>query len=200
MEVMFLHKIKEQIGKMQSEENNIPKNVKWKKKIKLCIILVLMAVVFLFVDNLRGNTRKYQTLERYQKAGGNVLYEIPVNAGDCRFAIFRTIISKCYFYSFELDKDSFEKYVIELAEQHHVNKSGLGYDEWYGKKVEDCYDSKYTFDNFPTRLTFTSVIDDPIEDYEVVIYRPHGTGTHSYGVVINRNTYRVVVYELLTLR
>ena len=62
MEVVFLHKVREQIRKMQLDENNILQNDKWKKRVKLRIILVLMAVVFLFVDNLRGNTRKYQKI------------------------------------------------------------------------------------------------------------------------------------------
>lgn len=184
---------------MQLNASNIHKNDKMKK---MCIVLVFIAVVFIFVHNQMG-TKKYQTQEQYKNAGGAILFEIPVNATDCRFAIFRSLISKCYFYSYELDKDSLEKYAAELVERFHVNESDpdikYGYGKWYGKKVKDCFDPSYTLNDFPINLPFAAVIDDSIEDYEVVLYWPHGTGTHSFGVVVNRNIYRVVVYEFYTL-
>ena len=169
----------------------------------LIIALVVIFALIVFVYSPLGiNT--HQTMEQYHKAGGRVHCEIPENATDCRFATFDFIIVRGYFYSFELDKDSLEKHAADIVEEYHINKDDsdkkYGYGKWYGRQVKDCYDASFTLDNFPVSLPFSMVIDDSIEDYEVILYRPTGTGSHSFGVLMNPNTYRVVGYDFFAGR
>ena len=171
-----------------------PKN-KNKKKIILFIVFIFIAVVsgtIIFVFTGFG-VKNYPNREEFRNAGGNIPSEIPENASDCRYAVYKSIGSKGYFYSFELDKDSFEKYI---AENHTSDESAW----WYGKKVKDCNNPEYEFDDFPTHLPFDSVTDEPIENYEVIRYDPLGIGTTSSGIVIDRDTYKVVVYNYKTIR
>lgn len=177
-----------------------------KKKIILCIGFIFIAVVsgaiiFAFT---RFGVKNYPNREEFRNAGGVILFEIPENASDCRYAVYRSVGSRACFYSFKLDKDSLEKYAADIAEQYHINESEsdtkYGHGKWYGKKVRDCYDPEYTFDDFPIHLPFDSVTDEPIENYEVILYNPLGIGTRSCGVVIDWDISGVVVYEYKTIR
>lgn len=177
-----------------------------KKKRMLFIILAFIAgmlALIIFAYSQLG-TKNYQTLEQYQSAGGVISFEIPENATDCRYAIYKLMVCKGYFYSFELDRDSLEKYVADIVEHYHINEDDrdkqYGYGRWYGKRVKDCRDESYTLDDFPVNLPFSEVIDDSIENYEVILYNPRGTGTRSNGVVMNQDTYRVVVYKFDAVR
>ena len=185
---------------MQNSDEHKPVPVNHKKETQtLTITLVVIFALIVFVYSPLGiNT--HQTMEQYHKAGGRVHCEIPENATDCRFATFNFIITGGYFYSFELDKDSLEKHAADIVEKYSINKDDLdkkyGYGKWYGKQVKDCYDASFKLDNFPVKLPFFSlVIDDSIEDYKVILYYPTGAGNHSYGVLMNPNTYRVVGYS-----
>lgn len=169
-------------------------SAKNKKKILLCILIAIAAVLGLVIFAfIKLGVKNYTSPEQFRKAGGSILFEIPDNASDCRYAVYKSIGSKGYFYSFELDKDSFEKYI---ADNHTSDESKW----WYGRKVKDCNDPEYEFDDFPAYLPFESVTDDPIENYEVIRYDPLGIGTASSGTVIDPDTYRVVVYNYKTIR
>lgn len=169
-------------------------SAKNKKKILWCVLIpiavVLGLAIFAFI---KLGVKNYTTQEQFRNAGGAILFEIPENASGCRYAAYRSTGSKAYFYSFELDKDPFEKYIAD-------NRPADEGEWWYGRKVKDCNDPEYGFDDFPAGLPFESVTDDPIENYEVISYSPLGIGTRSYGMVADPDTYRIVVYEFKTIR
>lgn len=189
----------DQMSEYLSDKVNTDK-VTYTKKILISKGRVLFAffLILIIFGCTRLGTKKYKTQERYEKADGIILYEIPENAKDCRFAIYKFVLIKNYLYSFELDQNFFEEYIAGIVEHYELNVDDsdkqYGYRKWYGMKVGDCNDPDYTLDDFPVNIQFDAVIDDAIEDYEVILYSPYGSSSNSYAIVVNRNTNRVVVY------
>lgn len=177
------------------------------KKVKITIVLLMLGVLFLvwLFAVYRFGTRTYSSLESYRKAGGELYFDIPDDAVECRFTIRKYGISRSYIYSFKLESQSYHSYVEELVQRYNLEGKGdseqdeldakYGYRAWYGKKVADCYDRNYTLNNFPVELPFANVIDDSINDYTVIVYDPKGVSGFSYGIVTDEDDCRFVVYS-----
>lgn len=167
-----------------------------KNIILIAVILIFILLIVLACTSL--GTKNYESQEQYKTAGGMIIYDIPEDAKDCRFAIYKFVLKKNYLYSFELDPEPFEEYIADIVEHYELDvddpEKQNGYRKWYGMKVRDCNDPDYILDNFPVNMQFDAVIDDEIEDYEVILYSPSGTGSISHAMVVNRDTNRVVVY------
>lgn len=177
------------------------------KKMKIIIVLMtlgILSLVWLFVV-YRFGTRTYSSLEEYRKAGGELSFDIPDDAVDCRFTIRKYGISRSYIYSFKLEPQSYHSYVEKLVQQYNLTggiaseqdelDAKYGYRAWYGKKVADCYDTDYTPNDFPVELPFANVIDDSINNYTVIVYDPKGVSGFSYGIVTDENDCRFVIYS-----
>lgn len=171
---------------------------KFIQAIGMLVVLAAVVLVGIVVIFFWSATKVCPTQVQYLDAGGSLPFAVPEDAADQRYVIYRTTFSKTYLYSFVLDADALEAYITTLTTEHSVGKTEddmqYGYGRWYGKKVADCCDPSYPADNFPVSLPFAEVTEEAIEDYEVVLYSPSGTGSRSSAVVADRNTGRIVVY------
>ena len=67
-------------------------------------------------------------------------------------------------------------------------------------KVQDACSTEYELDDFPIHLAYDKVIDDDINDYDIILYNPVGTGSVGYGLVANPDTGRIVVFNVGNIR
>ena len=175
----------------------------WKVIICVFCIGVLFSIWLLVCYGL--GTRTYASLDAYKKADGEMLFSIPENAEECRFAIRKTGLGRFYLYAFTLDKQTYDTYIKDVIQKYKLEGEAeneeekrdekYGYRAWYGKKVADCCDREYPLDDFPFELPFSEVTDGSIEDYTVIVYNPRGTSGGSYAMVTDEIAGKIVVYS-----
>ena len=156
-----------------------------KKILPIICISALIAVMLVFFCT---DTKIYETQAQYKEAGGIIPYEIPEGASDCRYAIYRSALSKAYLYSFVPDAEYLETFPVQTDA------------EWYGRQVQDYNAGAHEFNRIPLSLPFSSVTDTPIEAYGIIAYNPAGTGTRSYGVLADTESGRIVVFYFRTAK
>ena len=172
--------------------------ISWKKAILTSSAVIAVLIVALIVNAVWIKT--YSSKEAYTGHGGTLFFEIPEDAKDLRFAIRNMYISRQYLYSFSLSKEDYRDYLEQLTKQYKLDsedeeEKAYGYAHWYGIKVADCKDAVYSLNDFPTGLPFDKVTDGSIEDYTIIVYSPAGTGGHSYGLVTDSDSCRIVCYD-----
>lgn len=182
-----------------------------KKGLKVIIVLLIFIVLFFIwvFAVYRFGSHTYSSIETYRKADGEILFDIPDDADECRFTIAKYGFSRSYIYSFKLEPLSYNSYIEEIIQFYNLEgeiaseqdelDAKYGFRAWYGKKVSDCNDTDYTLNNFPVGLPFSKVIDDSINDYTVILYNPKGNGGRSYGIVTDEKDCRIVVYSFYSM-
>lgn len=152
--------------------------------------MVLGFIILMFFVFFYSNTKTYETQAQYKEAGGILLYEIPEQASDCRYAVMRTALSKTDCYSFSLDEASFAAFTESFAAR--------GDDAWYGRTVQD-YNADASVresDRLPVSLPVSAVTDStlPLTEYTIIDYSPTGTGSRSGGLLADAEHCRLVVF------
>ncbi len=177
----------------------------------LVIVLVIAALIggmFLFGRYvLNIGEREYDNFEDFKEEAIIKLFvDVPQNAYECEFYTNNIYIAKTSIYAFSLAGNDYDEFLEGIIEEYHLeeeeseeNVGTKSYRKWYLTKVKDANDS-YSLDNFPTNLKFNKVIDDDIEDYDIILYSPQGTGSSSYGLVVNPTTGRVVIYNFASVK
>lgn len=178
-------------------------NKKKKITIAVAVTLTLIAVLTIFIISIT-RIRTFTNIEDYMAANGMILFDVPSNAHDCTFAIRKSIISELYLYSFSLEKSEYEQYINRLVDEYNLNSENekdknYGFAHWYEMRVSDC-NSDYKLDNFPTELPFDVLTDDNIGEYTIIVYSPRNTGSKCYGLIVNRNTMKVICFYFDAIR
>ena len=69
-----------------------------------------------------------------------------------------------------------------------------GFASAYGADVEDYIGEDLGNYDFPIGLPFEEVISDSIYDYTILRFSPMGTGSQEWGILVNEQTQRFVIY------
>ena len=177
------------------------------KKKTLIAIIVVVSLLVLFVlfcrFGLKIGNWQYDSYNEFSKNSySRFSIVIPDGATDQRFFYRNILLSRYSICAFTLDKDSYDAYMDELVKEYRLEGDAedelfnkYSYPKWYKMKVRDAANIDYELDRFPTHLLFEKVIDDDINDYDIIVYDPVGTGTFECGIVAKPDTGRVVVYS-----
>ncbi len=71
---------------------------------------------------------------------------------------------------------------------------GKGFANGYGASVSEFLELEYSLGEFPRYLPFEKLVDDEINTYTILYYRPMNTGTVSEGILVNEATRTFVTY------
>ncbi len=173
------------------------------------IIILCFAVAILFGRIvLKIGSWQYDSYDAFSEdAFIRFSVDIPKDAEDCRYFYQNLGIGKRSLYAFSLNENDYRKLVEELAAEYNLKKepsdekeAAYGYSKWYLMKVQDACSTEYELDDFPIHLAYDKVIDDDINDYDIILYNPVGTGSVGYGLVANPDTGRIVVFNAGNIR
>lgn len=71
---------------------------------------------------------------------------------------------------------------------------GKGFANGYGASVSEFLNLEYSLGEFPRHLPFEKLVDDEINTYTILYYRPKDTGSVSEGILVNEATRTFVIY------
>ncbi|MBP5361867.1 MAG: hypothetical protein J6Y71_02395 [Ruminococcus sp.] len=168
-------------------------------KILSVATLLVSGIVLLGIFAIMMAHRQYDSFEEFRKKAYISFYvDVPENAEDIRYYSYDIVLGKYSIYAFTPDDQEYSKLLKEMTEKYDLEgktEDKTGYRKWYLMKVRDANDPQYILDDFPTHLPFDKVIDDDINDYDIIVYSPMGSGSRSHGMVVKPDTRRVVVFN-----
>lgn len=183
------------------------------KRVLISILIFGLGILFFimaFVSFLFRNygVRKYDTYEEFE-AATQIHWDYPEGAKNPRMVVDDRTLSKTMLLSFSMDEAYFNDFIFRTAAAYYAVEtepwiSSVHYEdnEYYTLSVSEIDDvnSDYELDDFPYHLAFDEVIDDSVDDYTVLYYRPVNTGTSGYAVLINEDTNTVLEYYFAAAR
>jgi len=157
------------------------------------ILLLIGAFVFIIIKNPSTRT-DFESFEEYKNSGAMTIIDIPHNATDIRYYNRDITIGKQSIYSFVIsDDEDYNAFLKTIKEELHAESDGKKVSDYLTDDINDLY-------KFPLHSCFNEVIDDDLKEYEVIVYSPMGSGTNTYGIVVNEETRRFVVFRFATIR
>ncbi len=166
------------------------------KIIALGIIIVLAIAGIFAVSEIPEDSPErtdFKSFEEYKEAGATTIVDIPENAEDTRYYYRNTLIGKQSIYSFVLpDDEDYNDFINKLTGGNGTEK--------ICEKVSDYLDDESDLYKFPMYECFKEVTDDDITEYTVIEFYPQGGGTRTYGIILNEETRRFIVFYFASVR
>ena len=170
------------------------------------IVIILLSIVGIFLFGrfgLKIGNWEYDNFAEFKRnAYTRFVVDIPEGATDQKFFCRNTLFGEYSIYAFTPDKASYDKIINQYVREYNLTANPAddsnkynSYASYYRMKVRDAHDPHNEPFDFPVDFHFEKVIKDDIRNYDIILYSPVGTGTSGYGLVVNPNTRRMVVYS-----
>lgn len=169
------------------------------KTLRIIGVIILAVIVFNLACFLIPHKAEYDTENEFRQAGGITFFDIPDNADECYYSIFKSQGKRISYVSFSLDSDSSKIFVKKCTVDDFIYTS---YET--GTKVsQHISEAKGEMEN---ESEHNDIIrnckyfgkDKNIGEYTLLWYNPEGLsrGTPGFALLVDEENNSFVWYEV----